>query len=55
MKTEFKREIEPKLHGTAPGKRDRGSWALRMLSENRINGLRRSREKRTDGEHYPVF
>ena len=38
-----------------PEKEIGGSYALRMLSENRINGLLPFQEKRIDGETFLYF
>ncbi len=55
MKTEFKREMNRNYMVLHPEKEIGGSYALRMLSENRINGLLPFQEKRIDGETFLYF
>ena len=51
MKTEFKREMNRNYMVLHPEKEIGGSYALRMLSENRINGLLPFQEKRIHIDH----
>ena len=55
MKTEFKREMNRNYMVLHLEKEIGGSYALRMLSENRINGLLPFQEKRIDGETFLYF
>ncbi len=55
MKTEFKREMNRNYMVLHPEKEIGGSYALRMLSENRIAGLLPFQEKRIDGETFLYF
>lgn len=55
MKTEFKREMNRNYMVLHPEKEIGGSYALRMLSENRINGLLPLQEKQIDGEIFLYF
>lgn len=55
MKTEFKREMNRNYMVLRPENEIGGSYALRMLSENRITGLLPFQEKRIDGETFLYF
>ena len=55
MKTEFKREMNRNYMVLHPEKEIGGSYALRMLSENRINGLLPFQEKKDRWGDIPVF
>ena len=55
MKTEFKREMNRNYMVLHPEKEIGRSYALRMLSENRIVGLLPFQEKRIDGETFLYF
>ena len=55
MKTEFKREMNRNYMVLRPENEIGGSYALRMLSENRITGLLPFQEKRIDGETLLYF
>ena len=55
MKIEFKREMNRNYMVLRPENEIGGSYALRMLSENRITGLLPFQEKRIDGETFLYF
>ena len=55
MKIEFKREMNRNYMVLRPENEIGGSYALRMLSENRIAGLLPFQEKQIDGETFLYF